>query len=42
MIPVAPALANAVEDATGLRVKSMPLTAEKIALALAAGAAEVD
>jgi CO/xanthine dehydrogenase Mo-binding subunit len=27
-------VANAVEDATGVRIKSMPLTAEKIALAL--------
>ncbi len=34
MIPVAPAVANAVEDALGIRIKSMPITAEKIALAL--------
>jgi len=34
MIPAAPIIANAVEDATGLRIKSMPITAEKIALAL--------
>ncbi|MBI5209440.1 MAG: xanthine dehydrogenase family protein molybdopterin-binding subunit [Elusimicrobia bacterium] len=37
MIPAAPLIANAVEDAVGARVKSMPVTAEKIALALAAG-----
>ncbi|MFH1618357.1 MAG: xanthine dehydrogenase family protein molybdopterin-binding subunit [bacterium] len=30
MIPVAAMVANALEDATGLRIKSMPLTAEKI------------
>lgn len=41
-IPVAPAVANAVEDALGIRIKSMPLTAEKIALAVAAGKKEVD
>ncbi|MFC1546996.1 xanthine dehydrogenase family protein molybdopterin-binding subunit [Candidatus Neomarinimicrobiota bacterium] len=34
MIPVAPMVANAVEDALGIRVKSMPITAEKIVLAL--------
>jgi len=34
MIPVAPAVANAVEDALGIRIKSMPITAEKIALTL--------
>ncbi len=34
MIPVAPAVANAVEDALGIRIKSMPIIAEKIALAL--------
>ncbi len=34
MIPAAPIVANAVEDALGLRIKSMPITAEKIALAL--------
>jgi len=37
MIPVAPAIANAVEDAIGIRLKSMPLTAEKIALAIRKG-----
>jgi CO/xanthine dehydrogenase Mo-binding subunit len=36
MIPAAPIIANAVEDALGLRIKSMPITAEKIALALKA------
>jgi len=34
MIPVAAVVANAVEDALGLRIKSMPITAEKIALEL--------
>ena len=34
MIPAAPMLANAVEDALGIRIKSMPLTAEKIALTM--------
>ena len=33
MIPAAPMVANAVADATGLRVTSMPITAEKVALA---------
>jgi CO/xanthine dehydrogenase Mo-binding subunit len=32
MIPVAPMIANAVDDALGIRIKSMPITAEKIAL----------
>jgi len=32
MIPAAPIIANAVEDALGIRIKSMPITAEKIAL----------
>ena len=32
MIPAAPMIANAVEDALGIRIKSMPITAEKIAL----------
>jgi len=35
MIPVAPTVANAVADATGVRIKSMPITAEKVALAIA-------
>ena len=33
MIPAAPMVANAVADALGVRITSMPLTAEKIALA---------
>src|SRR5664280_2458443 len=37
MIPAAPMLANAVEDALGIRIKSMPLTAEKIALTMIKG-----
>jgi len=36
MIPAAPMIANAVEDALGIRIKSMPITAEKIALAVLA------
>ncbi len=35
MIPAAPLISNAVEDALGVRIKSMPLTKEKVALALA-------
>jgi carbon-monoxide dehydrogenase large subunit len=34
MIPAAPMVANAVADATGLRITSMPITAEKVALAM--------
>jgi CO/xanthine dehydrogenase Mo-binding subunit len=34
MIPCAPMIANAVDDALGIRIKSMPITAEKIALTL--------
>jgi carbon-monoxide dehydrogenase large subunit len=34
MIPVMPAVANAVANAVGLRVRDIPLTAEKIALRL--------
>jgi carbon-monoxide dehydrogenase large subunit len=34
MIPVAPMVANAVEDALGVRIKSMPITAEKVAMSL--------
>ncbi|KXS45285.1 MAG: molybdopterin binding aldehyde oxidase and xanthine dehydrogenase [Candidatus Frackibacter sp. T328-2] len=34
MIPAAPAIANAVYDAIGVRVKSMPITPEKILAAL--------
>lgn len=32
--PVAPAIANAVEDAVGIRIKDLPITAEKIYYAL--------
>jgi carbon-monoxide dehydrogenase large subunit len=34
MIPAAAMVANAIEDATGVRLNSMPLTAEKVALSL--------
>ncbi|MFH1729523.1 MAG: xanthine dehydrogenase family protein molybdopterin-binding subunit [Pseudomonadota bacterium] len=34
MIPSAPVIANAVEDALGIRIKTMPITAEKICLNL--------
>jgi len=34
MIPAAPIIANAVEDALGIRIPSMPITAEKVALAI--------
>ncbi len=34
MIPVMPAVANAVENALGIRIKNPPVTAEKIALAI--------
>lgn len=34
MIPSAPIVANAIKDALGIRIKSMPITAEKIAMAL--------
>ena len=37
MIPIAGVVANAVEDAVGLRVTSLPITAERLYLALAAG-----
>ena len=36
MIPCAPLIANAVADALGVRLKSMPVTKEKVALAYAA------
>jgi carbon-monoxide dehydrogenase large subunit len=39
MIPAAPMIANAVDDALGVRIKSMPLTAERVALALWEGEA---
>ncbi len=41
MIPAAPIIANAVEDAIGIRVKTMPITAEKIAMAVANNKKEV-
>ncbi|MCP4150197.1 MAG: xanthine dehydrogenase family protein molybdopterin-binding subunit, partial [bacterium] len=34
MIPAAPIVANAIEDALGIQIKSMPITAEKVALAI--------
>jgi carbon-monoxide dehydrogenase large subunit len=34
MIPAAPLVANAVEDAVGVRITSMPITAEKVFLAM--------
>jgi CO/xanthine dehydrogenase Mo-binding subunit len=34
LIPTAPAIANAIEDAVGVRIKSLPITAEKILHAL--------
>ncbi len=34
MVPTAPAIANAVYDAVGVRIRSMPLTAEKVYMAL--------
>jgi len=37
MIPAAPMIANAVEDAIGIRIKALPITAEKIALAIKNG-----
>ena len=36
------AIANAVEDALGIRIKSMPLTAEKIALTMIKENAKTD
>jgi len=34
LIPVAPAIANAIYDAVGVRIKDLPIKAEKIFLAL--------
>ncbi|MBI4669830.1 MAG: molybdopterin-dependent oxidoreductase, partial [Elusimicrobia bacterium] len=34
MISAAPVIANAIDDALGIRIKTMPITAEKIALAV--------
>ncbi len=40
MIPAAPIVANAVEDALGIRITSMPITAEKVVLSLPEEGAE--
>jgi len=32
--PVAPAVAGAIEDATGVRIRDLPITAEKVLRAL--------
>ena len=42
MIPAAPMVANAVEDAVGVRMKTMPITAERVALALDADDTKVE
>ena len=34
--PVAPAIANAIEDAVGVRIRDLPITAEKVYKALRA------
>jgi len=34
MIPAAPIIGNAIKDALGIRIESMPITAEKVALAV--------
>ncbi len=39
MVPIAPAIANAIADATGLRMKELPITPEKIAPLLGKGGA---
>jgi carbon-monoxide dehydrogenase large subunit len=39
MIPAAPMIANAVSDAVGVRITSMPITAEKVAMTLWEGEA---
>ena len=33
-MPTAAAIANAVDDAVGIRIKSLPITAEKVFVAL--------
>jgi CO/xanthine dehydrogenase Mo-binding subunit len=38
--PAAPAIANAIEDAVGVRIKDLPITAEKVFAALRAGSKE--
>jgi CO/xanthine dehydrogenase Mo-binding subunit len=40
--PVAPALANAIRDATGIRFSELPLTRDRICLALVAARAGVE
>jgi CO/xanthine dehydrogenase Mo-binding subunit len=42
MIPAAPIIANAVEDALGIRIRSLPITAEKIAMAICNDKKDVD
>jgi carbon-monoxide dehydrogenase large subunit len=34
MIPAAPIIGNAIKDALGVRITSMPITAEKVALSV--------
>ena len=34
LIPVAPSIANAVDEAVGVRIKDLPVTAEKIFLGM--------
>jgi CO/xanthine dehydrogenase Mo-binding subunit len=34
MVPTAPAIANAIYNALGIRINSLPLTAEKVLMAL--------
>ncbi|MFO7659412.1 MAG: xanthine dehydrogenase family protein molybdopterin-binding subunit [Candidatus Cloacimonadaceae bacterium] len=34
MLPAAPMIANALDDALGIRIKSMPITAEKVAMTI--------
>jgi len=41
VIPVAPAIANAIYDAVGVRIKDLPIKAEKIYLALEAARGKV-
>jgi CO/xanthine dehydrogenase Mo-binding subunit len=36
-VPVAAAIANAVEDAIGIRIKDLPITSEKVFQALKGG-----
>jgi CO/xanthine dehydrogenase Mo-binding subunit len=40
MVPTAPAIANAIWDAVGVRIRDLPITREKIVAALAAKAAK--